>query len=272
MASTSELARALGLLIALGSSACAKKAEPAPSPALDASARARTAARLERALRGWQAAWDGEPTPPTCEGVVKAKDDLALCRAAERALRTVKDRARSLGRDAATERAAADLALRASRAERRLRLLAMEYLGSSGASQASAPPSASAAAQPAGSAERTRALERLKELATTPDAGVELEAMRRDNPYLPLLRAYASLGAGALRYLGNFVELGAPDEKARAVGELERLAADHSPWHALDQVVREARLLERDPAIAARLKTLDRLPARARPAASADEP
>jgi hypothetical protein len=47
--------------------------------------------------------------------------------------------------------------------------------------------------------------------------------------------------------------------RTAAVAELERLNADHQPWHALAQVARQAALLEQTPELKKRIGKLDPL-------------
>jgi hypothetical protein len=159
----------------------------------------------------------------------------------------VKARAEALDRSGAALGEAAELARRAGRAAQKLRFRNMEYMGSQGLSLAA--PSASGALpspKPRPSA------------SSAPDARAP-EGTRRDDPYQPLIRAYGKLELGAMRYIGAFLELGPLPTRKLAFEQIHALWDETSrPAHTLQQLVRQASLLEQDPAFKATLVKLDR--------------
>ena len=95
-------------------------------------------------------------------------------------------------------------------------------------------------------------------MSGAPDAGAAPAGVRRDDPYQPVLRVYARLEVEALRYLGAFLELAPLPTRQRACTELETLWNEATrPSHPLQQIVRQASLLESDPAFKERLRKLD---------------
>lgn len=181
-------------------------------------------------------------------------EEQQLCVEAADALARLKARTDVLDQSPEALRAAADLSRRAGRAAQKLRYRDMEYMGTEGLSLA--PPKASATAplpNPSAKAPLPN-----PSASSGPDAGAAPAGVRRDDPYQPVLRAYARLEVEALRYLGAFLEVAPLPTRQRALGELEALWGEASrPSHTLQQIVRQAALLETDPAFKERLKKLD---------------
>jgi hypothetical protein len=282
--------RAFGFLLAvtLLASACSKKQAPQGSSIRPATSADRLAdgQALEKALADWQPRWAREPLPPSCEErLVKAVEDRKLCSDAGAALTRLQELVKTDAAAPEIWRATSELALTGSRAEKRLRMLAMEYMASQGASgspsgaasakpkDALPPPSAralSAAPNPSsralpglaasamlGSKDAAHAM--VRSLSGVRESGSPHGAVGRDNPYQPLVRGYSKLSTQALRFLGTYVEKGPLALRTAAVAELERLNADHQPWHQVTQVARQAALLEQTPELKRRLTKLDPL-------------
>jgi len=237
---------------------------------------------LTNALSDWKTRWEREAVPPSCDELVKAVEDRKLCTDTAAALAALKERVQTDAAGPEVLRAASALSLAGSHAEKRLRFLAMEYLGTQGAS-ASAPGSASGASPATSGAPSpaSRAFARIAASATPGNAASaqsllrSLSALRdagaanpgavgRDNPYQGLVRGYSKLSVQALRFIGVYVEKAPLPLRTAAVGELERLNADHEPWHQLAQVARQGALLEQTPALKTRLAKLDPLGGAAR--------
>lgn len=224
--------------------------------------------RLTVALGDWKNRWQNELPPPSCDAVLTQRDERELCAAAAAALVQVKERAAALDQSAGALDAAAELSRRAAAAAKKLRFRDMEYMGTQGLSLPGAPPSSASAsaASPAPSGLRPAPprpipLPQTRQHATpsaSGDAGAEA-GVRRDDPFKPALRAYARLEVEALRYLAAFLELGPLGTRQLALGQLEKLWDESGghPSHPLQQVVRQASLLESDPPFRARLKKLD---------------
>jgi hypothetical protein len=170
-------------------------------------------------------------------------EEQRLCVEASDLLMQVKARAEALDRTNDTLRDAAELSRRAARAAKKLSYRDMEYMGTQGLSLA-------ASAKPATTPKPSE--------SGAPDAEAPA-GTRRDDPYQPLVRAYAKLEVEALRYLGAFLELGPLSTRKRALTELTTLWEESSrPSPTLQQIVRQAALLESDPELKASLKKLDR--------------
>lgn len=267
----------VGLAVLCG--ACGKKASPeGPSirPATSADRHADGQA-LAKAFVDWKKRWQREPPPPACdEPLVKSAEDRKLCAATAEALARLQERVKADAPAPELMTAASQLALTGSHAEKRLRMLAMEYLATQGASAAaSAAPSASARAPKAPPNPSSRALPGLaasavlgdkeaaqsmvRSLATLEEHGKDHGVVGRDNPYQPLVRGHSKLSVQALRFLGMYLEYAPLPFRSAAIAELERLNADHQPWHQLAQVARQAALLEQTPELKTRLSKLDPL-------------
>ena len=185
--------------------------------------------------------------------------------------------------------AASELALTGSHAEKRLRMLAMEYLATQGASAAASasgnpprpspsdrPPAASAAPNPSSRAlpglaasamlgSRDAAHSMVRSLSGIRESGTAHGVVGRDNPYQPLVRGYSKLSVQALRFLGTYLEKAPLPQRTAAAAELERLNLDHQPWHQVAQIARQAALLEQTPELKKRLGKLDPRGGAARP-------
>ncbi|HEV8549800.1 MAG TPA: hypothetical protein VGQ57_12245 [Polyangiaceae bacterium] len=218
--------------------------------------------RLAQSLGEWRTRWQSEVAPPGCEPLLKLAEEQALCAAAARSLARVKARSDATDSSAGALAETAELARTAARAAQKLRFRDMEYMGTEGRSlskpggspSASAPPPASGhvAASPAAAAHATPFS------SAQPDAGVP-GAVSREDPFKPAVRAYGKLETEAERYLGAFLELGPLATRSAALTEIEKLWAENTrPPHVLQQVVRQAFLLERDPAFKERLAKLEK--------------
>jgi hypothetical protein len=292
--------RAIGLVLgaALLTGACGKKQAPEGSSIRPATSADRFAdgQALTKALLDWKQRWAREPAPPSCdEQLVKAVEDRKHCSDTAAALARLQQQVQSEAAPAELLKAASELALTGSRAEKRLRMLGMEYLATQGASAAAAsasaplakpsttpaagsaralgaPPNPSSRALPGLAASamlgsKDAAHSMVHSLSALRESGGAHGAVGRDNPYQPLVRGYSKLSVQALRFLGTYLEKAPLPLRTTAVSELERLNADHQPWHALAQVARQAALLEQTPELKKRLGKLDPLASarRARP-------
>ena len=230
---------------------CRKRAEPGQAERAAAVVdRYADGSRLTVALGDWQKRWRTETTPPSCTALLTRAEEQRLCSEASDALTRVKARAEALDRTDDTLRDAAELARRAGRAAQKLRYRDMEYMGTQGLSLAPPGSSASASAKPPASAKPSG--------SGAPDAEAPA-GTRREDPYQPLVRAYAKLEVESLRYLGAFLELAPLPTRKRAFGEVTTLWEEAArPSHTLQQIVRQAALLETDPELKASLTKLDR--------------
>lgn len=249
------------LLVAL-SPGCRKGSQgESPSPAPVASDRFADGKRLAAALGDWKNRWQNELVPPSCDVVLTRPDERTLCTVAAAALVQVQARAATLDQSDDALRAAAELSRRAGAAAKKLRFRDMEYMGTEGLSLPGLAPSSSAARRAPSAEPRPLPSPRAHEhpsAAASADAGAEA-GVRRDDPFKPVLRAYARLEVEAVRYLAVFLELAPLPRREHALGELEKLWDESGghPSHPLQQIVRQASLLENDPAFKARLKKLD---------------
>jgi hypothetical protein len=292
----------LGLILgaALLTGACGKKQAPEGSSIRPATSVDRLAdgQALAKALTTWKERWAREPLPPSCDAqLVKAVEDRKLCDDTAAALTRLQERVKADAPAPEVLKAASELALTGSHAERRLRMLAMEYLATQGASAsapasgnasrplpsntppaastagASAPPNPSSRALPGLAASamlgsRDAAHSMVRSLSGLRESGTSHGAVGRDNPYQPLVRGYSKLSVQGLRFLGTYLEKAPLPLRTAAAAELERLNLDHQPWHQVAQVARQAALLEQTPELKKRLGKLDPLggAARQRPA------
>jgi hypothetical protein len=239
--------------VTLAVSGCrAKKSEPAAGP--PPSAGFADGAKLARSLDVWRARWRSETSPPDCTPLLASVDEQKLCRDAASALERVKARADAADASNAALTDGAELARTAAEAARKLRFRDMEYMGREGMALGSARPAGSVL--PPGSASARPQAPRAA--ASALDAGTPPPGVRHDDPYQPAVRAYAKLEAEALRYLGSFLELGSLPVRRAAFNELRKLWPETSrPSHPLQQVIRQASLLETDPELKAQIQKLD---------------
>jgi hypothetical protein len=286
--------RGLGLILgaALLTGACGKKQAPESSsirPATNAD-RLADGQALAKALSNWKERWAREPLPPSCdEQLVKTVEDRKLCNDTKAALTRLQERVKTDAPAPEVLKAASELALTGSHAEKRLRMLAMEYLATQGASASPSasgnaprpspsgtPPAASAAPNPSSRAlpglaasamlgSRDAAHSMVRSLSGLRESGTAHGVVGRDNPYQPLVRGYSKLSVQALRFLGTYLEKAPLPLRTAAAAELERLNLDHQPWHQVAQVARQAALLEQTPELKKRLGKLDPLGGAARP-------
>lgn len=270
----------LGLLgAALLFGACGKKASPdGPTirPATSADRNADGQA-LAKAFVDWKKRWEKEAAPPACEEpLVKSPEDRKLCAATAEALTRLQERVKADAPAPELMQAASALALTGSHAEKRLRMLAMEYMATQGASAAASASASSSARAPkplpnpssralpglAASAvlgDKQAAQAMVRSLSTLQGHDKDHGVVGRDNPYQPLVRGQSKLSVQALRFLGMYLEYAPLPLRTAAASELERLNADHQPWHQLAQVARQAALLEQTPELKTRLSKLDPL-------------
>jgi hypothetical protein len=218
--------------------------------------------RLTATLTEWQKRWRTETTPPSCAALLTRAEEQRLCVEATELLTQVKARAEALDRTNDTLRDAAELSRRAARATQKLRYRDMEYMGTQGLSLAAPSASTGAAAVPNGAGRPASSAQARPSAKPSGSGAADTEApagTRRDDPYQALVRAYAKLEVEAVRYLGAFLELGPLPTRKRAFGEITALWEEASrPSPTLQQVVRQAALLESDPELKASLKKLDR--------------
>lgn len=253
---------------------CKQRAQPGHgTPAPSASDRYADGARLGAALGEWRKRWQNEGEPPSCAALLTRAEEQRLCVEAAEQLVPVKARAAALDRSPDALREAAELARRAGRATQKLRFRNMEYMGSEGLSLAAARGSASAGPHPSASAplppKHPPVPKAGPSASGATDAGAP-EGTTREDPYQPLIRAYGKLEVGAMRYLGTFLELGPLAERKLAFEQIRILWEEASrPPHTLQQIVRQASLLEQDPDFKAALVKLDRTSHLVPPAPSA---
>jgi len=235
-------AATLGLALVSGCKRDGGRGGPAPA----ASDRFADGKRLETAVSDWRTRFQNEPPLPTCVALLTRAEEQRLCVEAADAFSRLKARTDALDRSPEALRAAAELSRRAGAAAQKLRLRDMEYMGTEGLSLAPPKSSGSAGGGP------------LPRASVGPDGGAAPAGVRRDDPYKPVLNAYARLEVQALRYLAVFLELAPLATRARALTELETLSREATrPSHTLQQIVRQASLLENDPAFKERLRKLD---------------
>jgi hypothetical protein len=252
-------AAALGLALFSGCKHDRGRGGPAPA----ASDRFADGKRLETAAGDWRRRFQNEPPPPSCAALLTRPDEQRLCVEAADAFGRLKARTDALDRSPEALRAAAELSRRAGAAAQKLRLRDMEYMGTQGLSLS--PPKTNGSARsvpvPVPSAlglTPPNAAKPRPSASSGPDGGAPPAGVRRDDPYKPVLNAYARLEVQALRYLAVFLEIAPLATRERALTELEALSREATrPSHTLQQIVRQASLLETDPAFKERLRKLD---------------
>ena len=265
----------------LAAPACSKKKdEQKPTATASASAQAgdpnADGKRLARALTDWQKRWQKEEAPPSCDELLKEAAERKACADSAAALIRVKEASKKPEAVGESIKAAADLAVVATMAEQSLRQAVMTYLASEGAAPG-ASASGVAAKRPAPPAPKAPAAGSVPHPNPPPpapphvagplgsaralagammDGGVD--ARRRDNPYSPLLRAYGRLARQALRYLGVYLEQGPEPTRRLALTEVERIAPTRERWRALGQIVRQAYLVEKNPALKEQMSAVEK--------------
>ena len=236
------------LLLALLLASC-RREDRAPAPSASTSAlgndftvRARER-HLQEELTRARARWQAEPHLADCAKTLKEKPDLELCQAPSRALTTIAQEPPGSPELALTQLAPAALEL--ARLSQRVRYLSLVELaqrrieGDAGAAppaSSGSPPAAVAAAQ---------ALARARKSPHSNHA--EPRTLELGNgPLSQLMESTVVLERNAIRNLGAYLEYGPAPVRRAAFDTVKQLRAQHPQWPQLDQLVREALVLESD--------------------------
>jgi hypothetical protein len=225
----------------------------APSASASASASAdfaekaravRYASELKRAADRWQS----KPNLDDCTVVLHQDSDPALCHAAAAALAAIEQLDPSLP----TERilpVLADGALSLARLSERARYQSLAEIGEKRVTG-----SASAAPATSGSKAAPAKLTPPKPAAASPSSSSGLVPQQEqhalelgDSPVGKFLPVVLRLERDALRNLGAYLEYAPLDVRRAALDTVKRLRDTHPQWALLDNLVREAWLLEPDP-------------------------
>jgi hypothetical protein len=229
----------------------AEKAETKKKPQGD---RYADGVRLATAQKEWTKRWAETADLPACEPLLKAANELELCKTAQAALATMKAAVAKPEPEAVLLHAAAELSFASEAASEKLRNAYMEKTqaqhktapAGSGAPGAKPPGfSTLPRTRPLGSAGKAALADKLKGAETAPL-----------DPDQQLMQAYARVNRASLRYLSQFLQFGPLPTRKAAFTELESLSRRKEPWPALGRSLREAAMTENDPALQAMLKEL----------------
>ena len=247
----------LGLL---GLGACRHRDRaPVPGPTASASASATAFADDARAAhflaeqKRASDRWQSKPNLDECPKLLHKDGDAELCRAAQSALTAIEQ----LDPSSPAERilpVLADGALALARLSERARLQSLAELGErrvTGAS--SATPAASGSAASGSAASGTKPALKPPPLQAPPPAPsghpAEAHALElSESPVGRFLPVVLRLERDALRNLGAYLEYAPLAQRRAAFESVKQLHATHPQWALLDHVIREAALLESDPA------------------------
>ena len=258
--------RLLGALILCASATlltvgCKKKddakatdSKPAPSASVD---RLADGKRLEKSVADWTKRWNDFAPLPTCEKLLEPAD-VALCTSTDAALTTLKTAVAEKKPEAVLMHAAAELALAAEQANEKLRAVVQEKAAKEGGAAGAKvppggvkPPTPAAPppkAAPLGSGKLPSMAERLRNRA---DAGAT-----PPNPDNAVVEAYGRASRLALRYLSTYLQYGPLPTRQAAFAEFEQLSNKRPAWPGLLRSLREASLMEKEPALSTKLKDL----------------
>lgn len=230
----------------------AEKAETKKKPQGD---RYADGVRLAAAQKEWTKRWAETADLPACEPLLKAPNELELCKNAQAALATVKAAVAKPEPEAVLLHAAAELSFASEAASEKLRNAYMEKTqaqhkaaGPAGSGAPAAKPpgfSTLPRTRPLGSAGKAALADKLK--------GVEAAPL---DPDQQLMQAYARVNRASLRYLSQFLQFGPLPTRTATFAELESLSHRKELWPALGRSLREAAMTENDPALQAKLKEL----------------
>lgn len=258
----SIIAYALGVSALSGALGACKHEQAAPTPSASAAPRPAASvdegarkARFESELQRSRAFWHDAPNLGNCAELLKEKADTELCTKAQSALTAVAEL------DAAAPPATAIDALAVGalalvRLVERVRYLSLEDLSHVKVSGDAGPPATADSSEPAPNAAaepqaRQRALLR------------ELRARRTlklsDSPRARLLNDADRLEHEALRHFAAYLEYAPLPVRRAAFERAKALRAEHRSWSALGRVLREAAVLEADPALKQDLEELANL-------------
>jgi hypothetical protein len=233
------------LLVLVLASCRREERAPAPSASVspaagDFAARARERhlkLELTRAANRWQA----KPTLGECSAALKEKSDLELCQAAENALSQVT--AAPATTPEATLPRLAPAALALARLSDRLRYLSMQDLAErrvdGDAGVAPAPPASGAVTGP------LAAITRAHDHQHAEQPALKLS----ESPVSRQLETTIRLERDVVRNLGAYLEYAPLSVRRLAFDSVKDLHAQHPRWPALDHLVSEAAVLERDPVL-----------------------
>jgi hypothetical protein len=246
---------------------CSKKKEDAKAVAEKAKAdrdkvqqgdRYADGKRLEATLKDWAKRWDETAELPACDPLLKDAAELELCKTAAAALVTMKAAAKKPEPNATLIHLAAELSFATEAASEKLRNASMEKLQAERAKNAPAPSGSAAAGKPPAkkvySSDETKA-RALGSAAKLGERVKELEAAPAD-PGMQVMQAYSRANRAAFRYLSQFLQFGPLPTRRSTLDELEGLSKRKESWPALGRTLREAALVENDPELQGRLKTL----------------
>jgi hypothetical protein len=259
----------LGLGLGLFELGACRHRDRAPAPIASASAstlatafadEARAAHFLTEQTRA-RDRWQSKPNLDECPTLLHKDGDAELCRAAQSALTAIEQ----LDPSSPAERnlpVLADGALALARLSERARLQSLAELGQrrmTGGSGATPAASGSAAAttkpallKPTASSLRAPPLAPSGHPAETHALELELS----ESPVGRFLPVVLRLQRDALRNVGAYLEYAPLAARRAAFDSVKQLHVTHPQWALLDHVIREAALLESDPAQKLALKEL----------------
>jgi len=238
------------VLFGLTFAGCRHKTSP-PAPAASAAAATQAAGtRFTDETRALHFAaekqrateiWAKKPSLPECLKVLHEAGDAELCNTAASALLALE----VLPADAASERlvpALADGSLALARLSQRARYQSLVEISQRRMTgDAGAPPASSA------SATALRALHPPRSPLATHQEQPVLDL--NDGPASQLLATVLRLERDTLRNLGAYLEYAPAPERRLALNAVKQLRATRPQWQQLDKLIREAMLLEADPAL-----------------------
>ncbi len=232
-----------------------QRAAPTVSASVSAAAQSYAAgaraANFGAELKRAGARWSEKPSLGECAKILHEKSDVELCQAASRALG-------ALEAQPAPEHALPGLesaALSLARLTERARFLSLSELSNKRITRdAGAPATSAASVAPAAS--HAGHLPRSKAPFDQLDVGRRGTFELGQGPISGLLTTSLRLERDVLRNLGAYLEYAELPVRRSAFEAVQRLHAQHQPWALLAQLMREASLLESDPALKSELSTL----------------
>jgi hypothetical protein len=215
------------------------------SAAAESYAAGARAANFGAELRRAEARWSEKPSLGECAAILHEKSDVELCQAASRALGALEEQPAPERALPALESAALSLA----RLTERARFLSLSELSNKRITRDAGAPAAPAASHAVHVPRPKAPFDQL-------DVGRRGTFELGQGPSSGLLTRSLRLERDVLRNLGAFLEYAELPVRRSAFEAVKRLYAQHQPWALLAQLLREASLLESDPALKSELSML----------------
>ena len=219
------------------------------------------AAHLEQELHRAQKRWEEKPALGDCAAALHEKADLELCQAASSALLAIEKNPDAPAQSNLPLLAEGALAL--ARLSQRVRYLSLAELADRRVStDAGTPPTASA------SPRLVTPARRVHPSAADSEHTVQL----REGPVSQLMSETIRLEREVMRNLGAYLEYAELPVRRAAFETVKRLRNEHPQWPLIEAQLREAALLESDPALKRELREFaaSGLPASNHPGQSPD--